>query len=84
MWDMNKVDYRTATNTSEVEISDDEGNTTTTSVTKTVLTIELAHKTAEAMRTEYTLTVRIAEGHSATRTELHCFRNCAIRQKVIS
>ena len=53
MWDMNEVDYRTDTNTSEVEIADDEGNTTTTSVTETVLTIELTHKTAEEMRTVY-------------------------------
>lgn len=53
MWDMNEVDYRTDTNTSEVEIADDEGNTTTTNVTETVLTIELTHKTAEEMRTVY-------------------------------
>ena len=53
LWDMNEVDYRTDTNTSEVEIADDEGNTTTTNVTETVLTIELTHKTAEEMRTVY-------------------------------
>ena len=53
MWDMNEVDYRTDTNTSEVEIADDKGNTTTTNVTETVLTIELTHKTAKEMRTEY-------------------------------
>ena len=58
MWDMNQVDYRTDTNTSEVEIADDEGNTTTTSVTETVLTIELTHKTAEEMRTEYAFNAR--------------------------
>ena len=44
LWDMNEVDYRTDTNTSEVEIADDEGNTTTTNVTETVLTIELTTK----------------------------------------
>lgn len=53
LWDMNAVDYRIDTNTSEVEIPYDEGNTTTTSVTETVLTIELTHKTAEEMRTVY-------------------------------
>ncbi|MFR3226302.1 MAG: hypothetical protein ACLTNY_04990, partial [Blautia massiliensis (ex Durand et al. 2017)] len=53
MWDMNKVAYRTDTSTSEVEIADDEGNTTTTNVIETVLTIELTHKTAEEMRTVY-------------------------------
>ena len=58
MWDMNEVDYRTDTNTSEVEIADDEGNTTTTNVTETVLTIELTHKTAEEMRTEYAFNAR--------------------------
>ena len=58
MWDMNQVDYRTDTNTSEVKIADDDGNTTTTSVTETVLTIELTHKTAEEMRTEYDFNAR--------------------------
>ena len=58
LWDMNEVDYRTDTNTSEVEIADDEGNTTTTNVTETVLTIELTHKTAEEMRTEYAFNAR--------------------------
>lgn len=58
LWDMNVVDYRTDTNTSEVEIPDDEGNTTTTNVTETVLTIELTHKNAEEMRTEYAFNAR--------------------------
>ena len=58
LWDMNEVDYRTDTSTSEVEIADDEGNTTTTNVTETVLTIELTHKTAEEMRTEYAFNAR--------------------------
>ena len=53
LWDMNEVDYHTDTNASEVEIADDKGNTTTTNVTETVLTIELTHKTAKEMRTEY-------------------------------
>ena len=53
LWDMNVVDYRTDTNTHDVEVPDEDGNTTTTTVTETVLTIELTHKTAEEMRTEY-------------------------------
>lgn len=58
LWDMNQVDYRTDTNASEVEIADDKGNTTTTNVTETVLTIELTHKTAKEMRTEYAFNAR--------------------------
>lgn len=58
LWDMNEVDYHTDTNASEVEIADDKGNTTTTNVTETVLTIELTHKTAEEMRTEYAFNAR--------------------------
>ena len=58
LWDMNEVDYHTDTNASEVEIADDEGNITTTNVTETVLTIELTHKTAEEMRTEYAFNAR--------------------------
>ena len=53
LWDMNQVDYRTDTNTSEVEMSDEEGDATTSTITETVLTIELTHKTAEEMRTVY-------------------------------
>ena len=53
LWDMNEVAYRTDTSTHDVEVPDEDGNTTTTTVTETVLTIELTHKTAEEMRTEY-------------------------------
>lgn len=53
LWDMNAVAYRTDTSTHDVEVPDEDGNTTTTTVTETVLTIELTHKTAEEMRTEY-------------------------------
>ena len=53
LWDMNAIAYRTDTSTHDVEIPDEDGNTTTTTVTETVLTIELTHKTAEEMRTEY-------------------------------
>lgn len=58
LWDMNAVDYRTDTNTSEVEMPDEDGNTTLTTVTETVLTIELTHKTAEEMRTVYAFNTR--------------------------
>ena len=58
LWDMNAVDYRTDTNTSEVEMPDEDGNTTTTTVTETILTIELTHKTAEEMRAEYAFNAR--------------------------
>lgn len=53
LWDMNAIAYRTDTSTHDVEVPDEDGNTTTTTVTETVLTIELTHKAAEEMRTEY-------------------------------
>ena len=58
LWDMNAVDHRIDTNTSEVEMPDEDGNTTTTTVTETVITIELIHKTAEEMRTVYAFNAR--------------------------
>ena len=58
LWDMNAVAYRTDTSTHDVEVPDEDGNTTTTTVTETVLTIELTHKTAEEMRTEYSFNDR--------------------------
>ena len=58
LWDMNAVAYRTDTSTHDVEVPDEDGNTTTTTVTETVLTIELTHKTAEEMRTEYAFNER--------------------------
>ena len=58
MWDMNAVDYRTETDTQTVQISNSSGGTTTTTITETVLVIELAHKTAEEMRTEYAFNAR--------------------------
>lgn len=58
MWDMNEVDYRTDTSTHDVEVTDEEGNISTTTATETVLTLELTHKTAEEMRTEYTFNDR--------------------------
>lgn len=58
MWDMNEVNYRTDTRTHDVEVPDEEGGVSTTTVTETVLTLELTHKTVEEMRTEYTFNDR--------------------------
>ena len=58
MWDMNAVDYRTETDTQTVQISNSSGGTITTTITETVLVIELTHKTAEEMRTEYAFNAR--------------------------
>ena len=58
MWDMNAVDYRTETDTQTVQVSNSSGGTTTTTITETVLVIELTHKTAEEMRTEYAFNAR--------------------------
>ena len=58
MWDMNAVDYRTETDTQTVQVTNSSGGTTTTTITETVLVIELTHKTAEEMRTEYAFNAR--------------------------
>ena len=58
MWDMNAVDYCTETDTQTVQISNGSGGSTTTTITETVLVIELTHKTAEDMRTEYAFNAR--------------------------
>ena len=58
MWDMNAVDYRTETDTQTVQVTNSSGGTSTTTITETVLVIELAHKTAEEMRTEYAFNAR--------------------------
>lgn len=60
LWDMNELDYRTETQTHEVEQSnerDDSSNGTTT-VTETVLIIELTHHTPDEMRDTYHFTDR--------------------------
>lgn len=50
LWEMNDVDYSTHTESHEVEVTttndDGEEETTTETVSETVLTIEITHKTA--------------------------------------
>lgn len=57
LWEMNDVDYSTYTESHEVEVTitndDGEEETTTETVTETVLTIEIIHKTAADMAQEY-------------------------------
>lgn len=57
LWKMNDVDYSTHTESHEVEVTttndDGEEETTTETVTETVLTIEITHKTASDMAQEY-------------------------------
>ena len=57
LWEMNDVDYSTHTESHEVEVTttndDGEEETTTETVTETVLTIEITHKTASDMAQEY-------------------------------
>lgn len=57
LWEMNDVDYSTHTESHEVEVTttndDGEEETTTETVTETVLTIEITHKTAAEMAQEY-------------------------------
>lgn len=56
LWEMNDVDYSTHMESHEVEVTttnDDGEETTTKTVTETVLTIEITHKTAAGMAQEY-------------------------------
>ena len=57
LWEMNDVDYSTYTESHEVEVTttndDGEEETTTETVTETVLTISITHKTAAEMAGEY-------------------------------
>lgn len=57
LWEMNDVDYSTHTESHEVEVTttndDGEEETTTETVSETVLTIEITHKTATDMAQEY-------------------------------
>ena len=57
LWEMNDVDYSTHTESHEVEVTttndDGEEETTTETVSETVLTIEITHKTAADMAQEY-------------------------------
>lgn len=58
LWDMNELDWRTETQTREVEQTNDDGETETTTITETVLVIELTHHTPEEMREAYHFTDR--------------------------
>lgn len=57
LWEMNDVNYSTHTESYEVEVTttnDDGGEQTTTeTITETVLTITITHKTAAEMEGEY-------------------------------
>lgn len=57
LWEMNDVDYSTHTESHEVEVTttneDGEEETTTETVSETVLIIEIIHKTASDMAQEY-------------------------------
>ena len=58
MWAMNAVDYSTHPETSTIETTDEDGNSTTTEITETVLVIELTHKTPDEMASDYHFTTR--------------------------
>ena len=58
LWNMNELDWRTESQTQEVEQTNEEGETETTTITETVLIIELTHHTPEEMRETYHFTDR--------------------------
>lgn len=58
LWDMNELDWRTETQTREVEQTNGEGETETTTITETILIIEMTHHTPEEMRETYHFTDR--------------------------
>ena len=58
MWAMNAVDYSTYPETTTIDTTDEDGNTTTTEITETVLVIELTHKTPDEMAADYHFTSR--------------------------
>ena len=58
MWAMNAVDCSTHPETTTIEITDEDGNPTTTEITETVLVIELTHKTPDEMAADYHFTTR--------------------------
>ena len=55
---MNAVDYSTHPETTTIDITDEDGNPTTTEITETVLVIELTHKTPDEMAADYHFTTR--------------------------
>ena len=58
LWDMNELDWRTETQTREIEQNNEDGESETTIITETVLVIELTHHTPEEMRETYHFTDR--------------------------
>lgn len=58
LWDMNELDWRTETQTRELEQTNEEGEQETVTITETVLIIELTHHTPEEMRENYHFTAR--------------------------
>lgn len=58
MWAMNAVDYSTRAKTVTIDTTDEDGNTTTTEITETVLVISLTHKTPDEMAADYHFTIR--------------------------
>lgn len=58
LWDMNEVDHRIEAQSHDVEVPDEEGNTSTETITETVLVIELTHRSSEEMRDEYDFNAR--------------------------
>ena len=58
LWDMNEVDHRIEAQSHEVDVPDEEGNTSTETITETVLVIELTHRSPEEMRDEYDFNAR--------------------------
>ncbi len=58
LWDMNEVDHRIEAQSHDVEVPDEEGNTSTETITETVLVIELTHRSPEEMRDEYDFNAR--------------------------
>ena len=58
LWDMIELDWRTETQTREVEQTNEDNEPETTTITETVLIIELTHHTPEEMREKYHFTNR--------------------------
>ena len=58
LWDMNEVDHRIEAQSHDIEVSDEEGNASTETITETVLVIELTHRDPEEMRQEYRFNAR--------------------------
>ena len=58
LWNMNELDWRTETQTREVEQTNEAGEPETTTITETVLVIQLTHHTPEEMRDAYHFTER--------------------------